>query len=335
MDLAAERTLVTGAGGFIGSHLTEALLAMGCPVRCLVSYRARGDRGWLDPCVSGAPGLEVLAGDVRDPQIAAEAVAGCSVVFHLAALVGIPFSYRSPASYVETNVRGTLNLLQAARAAGVRRFVHTSTSEVYGQALVVPTAEDAPPRAQSPYAATKSAADQLALSFHHSFGLPVSVIRPFNTYGPRQSARAVVPAIVSQIAAGCRTIRLGALDPARDFTFVDDTVRGFIAVAGAEDAVGEVVNVGAGHEVTVAGICAVIQEVMGVSLPVEVDPARIRPSGSEILRLVADNRKAAALTGWRPRFQGPAGLRDGVRRTVAWFRQPQPAAQSGPPVYAV
>lgn len=311
------RTLVTGADGFIGSHLVEALLAEGVRVRAFTMYNSLGSRGWLDG-VEGE-GLEVVAGDVRDAGFVRAAVRGCDTVLHLAALIAIPYSYRAPDSYLETNVRGTLNVLEAAREVGVRRLIHTSTSEVYGTARYVPIDEAHPLQAQSPYAASKVAADAFALSFARSFGVPVTVVRPFNTYGPRQSARAVIPTIITQLAAGGRVIKLGALSPTRDFNFVADTVAGFIAAARADGAVGETVNLGSDFEVSVGDTARLIAEVMNVSAEVVSETERLRPDASEVQRLWADTKKAAALFGWRPRYGGLEGFRRGLAETAAWF----------------
>ncbi|EWY42509.1 NAD-dependent dehydratase [Skermanella stibiiresistens SB22] len=315
------KVLVTGAGGFIGSHLVETLVREGWDVRAQVHYNSLGGWGWLDDI---APDLlasvEVVAGDIRDPWAVAQAVRGRDTVMHLAALIGIPYSYVAPAQYVETNVMGTLNVLQAARDAGVSRIVQTSTSEVYGTAQYVPIDERHPLAAQSPYAASKIGADQLALSYHRSFGTPVSVIRPFNTYGPRQSARAVIPAIINQLLAGATSIRLGSLTPTRDFNFVEDTARGFIAVARSEGAIGEVVNIGSNFEVSIGATLDIIAEVVGQPVEVILDEQRVRPAGSEVERLWADNAKAIRLTGWRPRYGGADGFRLGIERTVDWFR---------------
>lgn len=317
------QVLVTGAGGFIGSHLCEALVRAGCAVRAFVHYNALNSWGWLEslPAEIRAE-LDVFAGDVRDPFGVAQAVSGCQQVFHLAALIAIPYSYHSPATYVETNITGTLNLLQAARTAGVERLLQTSTSEVYGTARQVPIDEEHPLQGQSPYSATKIGADQLALSFFRSFELPVTVVRPFNTYGPRQSARAIIPTIITQLAAGVRQIQLGALHPTRDFNFVSDTVAGFLAAAAAPAAVGEVINLGSGFEISMGQTAELIAEVMGVALEIHCDSARLRPDASEVERLLADNRKARRLLNWQPRYAGLEGLRAGLRETVAWFRDP-------------
>ena len=315
--------LVTGADGFIGSHLTEMLVRAGHDVRAFVQYNSFGSRGWLDHCNPDLVGeFDVFSGDIRDPNGVRTSMAHCSSVLHLAALIGIPYSYHSPDSYVETNVRGTLNIVQAARDMEVERVVHTSTSEVYGTALEVPVTEDHPLRGQSPYSASKIAADQIAWSFHTSFELPVTIIRPFNTYGPRQSARAIIPTVVTQIVDGARSIRLGSLHPTRDFTYVTDTVSAFIAALSADQAVGEAVNIGSDLEVSIGEVVEVITSVMGVDVDVIADEDRIRPARSEVERLWASNEKARRLLGWTPVFGGREGFRQGIDRTVAWFSDP-------------
>jgi dTDP-glucose 4,6-dehydratase len=316
------RILVTGADGFIGSHLVETLVRAGIPVRAFVLYNSFNSWGWLDHSPADVRNeLDVFAGDVRDPHGVRKAVHGCDVVMHLAALIAIPYSYHSPDAYVDTNVRGTLNLLQAAREAEVRSFVHTSTSEVYGTARHVPIDEEHALQAQSPYSATKIAADQIALSFHRSFGLPVTVLRPFNTYGPRQSARAVIPAIVVQLLAGRRKVKLGALHPTRDFNFVSDTVRGFMAAASGAG-VGEVINLGSGFEVSIGDTARLVAEACGVPLEIKLEQARVRPAASEVDRLLASNEKARRLLQWRPAYVGIDGFKRGLAETVAWFREP-------------
>jgi NAD dependent epimerase/dehydratase len=323
VDLKGRKILVTGADGFIGSHLAERLVADGCRVRAFVHYNSFNSWGWLDESPQDIrASLDVFSGDIRDPHGVLAAMSGCDVVFHLAALIGIPFSYHSPDSYVDTNVKGTLNVLQAARALSVEKIIHTSTSEVYGTAKVVPITEDHPLQAQSPYAASKIGADQLAASFNASFGLPVATIRPFNTYGPRQSARAVIPAVITQIASGERRVRLGATHPTRDFTFIADSVSGFLAVAESERSVGEVINVGSNFEISIGRLVELIAEVMGTQVELVADEARLRPNTSEVERLWADNSKAKRLTGWEPRHEGVAGLKRGLADTAAWFRDP-------------
>ncbi|TSE37308.1 dTDP-glucose 4,6-dehydratase [Tepidimonas fonticaldi] len=309
--------LVTGADGFIGSHLVELLVAQGCRVRALAQYNSFNHWGWLEglPCL---PQVEVVSGDIRDPHFCHQIMQGVDVVFHLAALIAIPYSYAAPDSYVETNVRGTLNVCQAARAAGVRRLVHTSTSEVYGTARYVPIDEAHPLQPQSPYSASKVGADAIALSFLSSFGLPVTVARPFNTYGPRQSARAVIPTIISQVAAGSRVLKLGDLRPTRDFNYVEDTCRGLLALAQCDAAVGEVVNIGSNYEISIGDTVRLILELMGADVEVQQEDERLRPPQSEVFRLWCDNRKIERLTGYRPRVD----LREGLRRTIAWFTDP-------------
>ena len=313
----ARRVLVTGAGGFIGSHVTERLVRAGATVRALVHYNGRNDWGHLerlDKDVRGA--VEVVCGDVRDPFFSREAVKGESVVMHLAALIAIPYSYVAPAEYVATNVVGTLNILQACRDLGTEKIVHTSTSETYGTAQYVPIDEKHPLQGQSPYAASKIGADKLAESFYLSFGTPVATLRPFNTYGPRQSARAVIPTIISQLAAGRRTLRLGSLEPVRDLTFVEDTVRGFLAVAECDGAVGEVVNVGGGAVVAVGELARKLVGMIRPGARVVTRDERVRPPHSEVMKLVCSAEKARRLTGWRPQV----GLDDGLRRTVEFIR---------------
>ena len=323
MKLDGKKILVTGADGFIGSHLVETLVGDGHDVRAFTCYNSFGSWGWLDrPDPAAIDRFEVVMGDIRDPHGVAQAVEGCDVVLHLAALIAIPFSYHSPDAYVATNVTGTLNVLQAARRHGVERVICTSTSEVYGTAQFVPITEDHPLNAQSPYAATKTAADQLALSFHQSFGLPVAVLRPFNTYGPRQSARAVIPTIIGQIAAGAREIRLGALTPTRDFTYARDTARGFVQAAGCDAAVGQVTNIGSGFEISIADTAALIAEVMGAEVDILPDETRMRPATSEVERLFAGTEKAQGLFGWAPAHGGRAGFARGIAKTADWFRDP-------------
>lgn len=316
------KILVTGADGFIGSHLTEALVRAGHDVRAFVLYNSFNSWGWLDhadPRVR--QGLDVFAGDIRDPHGVKAAMQGCDVVLHLAALIAIPYSYHSPDTYIDTNVKGTLNVLQAARELGVK-VVHTSTSEVYGTARFVPITEEHPLQGQSPYSASKIGADQLAYSFFASFGLPVTIVRPFNTYGPRQSARAVIPTIITQIANGARRIRLGAIHPTRDFNFVLDTVRGFMAAAASDAGVGEVVNFGSNFEISIGDTARLIAEAMGAEVEIETDEARLRPKDSEVERLWAENAKAKRLFGWEPGYGGREGFKRGIAETAAWFAEP-------------
>jgi dTDP-glucose 4,6-dehydratase len=314
------KVLVTGAGGFIGSHLAEELVRRNIQVRAFVHYNGAGRHGWLDSLPKEIRGsLEIFAGDVRDPNGVRTAMKGCDAVFHLAALIAIPYSYHSPDSYVDTNIRGTLNVLQAARDFDVGHVVHTSTSEVYGTAQFVPITEEHPERGQSPYSATKIGADQLAISFERSFAVPVTIVRPFNTYGPRQSARAVIPTVITQIAAGQRRIKLGSTHPTRDFSHVSDTVAGMIAAGSTKAAVGQIVNLGSGYEISIGDTARLIAEVMGAEIEIQVDDARLRPERSEVDRLLASNDKARRLLGWEPKFGGLAGFREGLRQTFPWF----------------
>lgn len=321
--MSALKILVTGADGFIGSHLTEMLVRDGYDVRAFVMYNSLNSWGWLDRSPKDVLNqLDVFAGDIRDPHGIEEAMRGVDVVLHLAALIAIPFSYHSPDAYVQTNMTGTLNVLQAARRLGTSRVVCTSTSETYGTAQFVPITEDHPLNAQSPYAATKVGSDQMALSFHRSFEMPVSVLRPFNTYGPRQSARAVIPTVIGQIAAGSRQIKLGSLTPTRDFTFVRDTARGFIQAMLSDAAVGQVTNIGSGFEISIADTVTAIAKAMGVEVEVVQDPARLRPVDSEVERLFAGTEKAQRLFGWAPEFGGHDGFLRGLAETAAWFSEP-------------
>ncbi len=318
------KVLVTGADGFIGSHLTEHLVRQGHPVRAFVLYNSFDSWGWLDRCAPDVRGkFEVFAGDIRDPHGVRKAMEGCSTVLHLAALIAIPYSYHSPDTYVDTNVKGTLNIVQAARDLGVDKVVHTSTSEVYGTARYVPIDEEHPLQGQSPYSASKIGADQIALSFQKSFGVPVSVMRPFNTYGPRQSTRAVIPTIITQIAGGARRIKLGVIHPTRDFNYVQDTVRGFIAIAESENAVGEVINIGSNFEISVGDTARLIAELMGVEIGIETEEVRLRPQLSEVERLWAANAKARSLAGWEPAYGGLDGFKRGMKETIDWFSSPE------------
>lgn len=336
MDLSGKRILVTGADGFIGSHLVERLVADGRAVRAFVQYNSLGTRGWLDRVAPDVmKSVEVIAGDVRDPHGVRHAMRDCPVVMHLAALIAIPFSYWSPDAYVDTNVKGTLNVVQAARELGTERVLVTSTSEVYGTARFVPMTEDHPLQGQSPYSASKIGADQIALSFHAAFGTPVTVIRPFNTYGPRQSARAVIPTVVTQIAAGADRVRLGALHPTRDFSFVEDTASAFPALAACDAAVGRVVNVGSGFEISIGETARLIARVMGREVEIEAEDARLRPAASEVERLFADASLMRELTGWSPAFGGREGFMRGLERTVAWFRDPAALAMYRPGEYVL
>jgi NAD dependent epimerase/dehydratase len=314
------KVLLTGAGGFIGSHLAEELIRRNFAVRALVHYNSMGSYGWLDKAPPEIRDqLDVFAGDIRDPNGMRTAMKGCDAVLHLAALIAIPYSYHSPDTYVEANIRGTLNVLQAARDLEVEHFVHTSTSEVYGTAQFVPITEEHRLQGQSPYSASKIGADQLALSFERSFGMPVTVVRPFNTYGPRQSTRAVIPTIITQIAARAAKIKLGSIHPTRDFNYVADTVGGFLAALESKGGIGEVVNIGSGFEISIGDTARLIAELMEAEIEIEHDDVRVRPERSEVDRLWASNAKAQELLGWSPRFAGVDGLRKGLEQTIAWF----------------
>lgn len=317
------KVLVTGADGFIGSHLTETLIARGYDVRAFALYNSFNSWGWLDQSPKHIRDkLDVFSGDIRDPHGVKAAMQGCDAVLHLAALIAIPFSYHSPDTYVDTNVKGTLNVLQAARELGIKRVVHTSTSEVYGTARFVPITEEHPLQGQSPYSASKIGADQLAYSFYASFDLPVVIARPFNTYGPRQSARAVIPTIITQIANGQRQIKLGAVSPTRDFNFVKDTVSGFIAALEGSGGLGEVINFGSNFEISIGDTAKLIAEVMGHDIEIVTDEARLRPENSEVERLWAANQKAKETFGWTPSYGGRDGFKRGLEETAEWFRNP-------------
>ncbi|MDI4650364.1 NAD-dependent 4,6-dehydratase LegB [Cohnella hashimotonis] len=314
------KVLVTGADGFIGSHLTEALVRQGHDVRAFVYYNSFNTWGWLDECGEDVRGkFEVFSGDIRDSHFVRHAMAGVDAVLHLAALIAIPYSYTAPEAYVDTNVKGTLNVIQAARDLGVSKVLHTSTSEVYGTARFVPITEEHPLQGQSPYSASKIGADAMALSYHASFGTPVTVIRPFNTYGPRQSARAVIPTIITQLASGKRNLKLGSLHPTRDFNYVSDTVGGFLAALRKEDIAGHTLNIGSNYEVTIGETVRLIAELMDTEITIETDEQRLRPQDSEVERLWASNAKAKALIGWEPAFGGVEGFRKGLRQTIDWF----------------
>ena len=329
----SKKLLITGADGFIGSHLTEALVRAGYDVRAFVLYNSFNSWGWLDHCNDVKGHFEVFAGDVRDPNGVRTAIRGCDTVLHLAALIAIPYSYHSPDTYVDTNIKGTLNVIQAARDLGVEKVVHTSTSEVYGTARFVPITEDHPLQGQSPYSASKIAADQLAYAFYSSFGLPVVIVRPFNTYGPRQSARAVIPTIITQIANGKRSIKLGAVHPTRDFNYVLDTVHGFIAAMKSQKGVGEVINIGSNFEISIGDTVRTIAGLMGADLNIIKDEKRLRPEKSEVERLWANNDKARELLGWQPEYGGLDGFRRGLVQTIEWFNDPNNLASYKADIY--
>lgn len=330
------KILVTGADGFIGSHLVETLLKQGFNVRAFVLYNSFNSWGWLDTLPNDLKNrLDVFLGDIRDPNGVREAVKGCDIVLHLAALIAIPYSYHSPDTYIDTNIKGTLNLLQAAREHNVKRFIHTSTSEVYGTAKFVPITELHPLLGQSPYSASKIGADQIAYSFYASFDMPVVIIRPFNTYGPRQSARAVIPTIITQIANGMKRIHLGSVTPTRDFNFVLDTVGGFISAARSDKGSGEVINIGSNFEISIGDTVKLIADIMGVEIEVSTDEKRLRPENSEVERLWADNQKAKKLFDWQPAYQGLEGFRKGLAETVDWFTKPENLVKYKSDIYNV
>ena len=318
MELKNKKVLVTGADGFIGSHLVEALVKRGADVRALSYYNSFNYRGWLEDidCISD---IEIISGDVRDPNFCRQLVKDTEVIFHLAALIAIPYSYVAPDSYVDTNVKGTLNICQAAMDSGTKKIIHTSTSEVYGTALSVPISETHPLQPQSPYSASKIGADMIAMSFYHAFNLPVTIARPFNTYGPRQSARAVIPTIISQMASGKNKISIGDVKPTRDFTYVTDTANAFIAMAGNENSVGEVINIGSDMEVSVEEIFLSVKKIMNSDAELIHEAERTRPEKSEVFRLRCDNSKLKKLTG----FILGIPFNEGLKKTVEWFCNPE------------
>ena len=309
--------LVTGADGFIGSHLTEMLVAEGYQVKALSQYNSFNNWGWLED-INCKDKIEVLTGDIRDPYYCKRIMQGVDIVFNLAALISIPYSYVAPDSYVDTNIKGTLNICQAARENGNILVIHTSTSEVYGTAQYVPIDEKHPLQPQSPYSATKIAADAMAMSFYNSFELPVTIARPFNTYGPRQSARAVIPTIITQIANGIKEIKLGDLSPTRDFNYVEDTCRGFLAIAENNRTIGETINIGSNSEISIGSTFDLIKELMKSDVKLVTDKKRIRPEKSEVFRLCCDNTKIEKITGFKPQVD----IKEGLQRTIDWFTQP-------------
>ena len=311
----SNKILVTGAAGFIGSHLTELLMEKGCQVKAFVHYNSRNHWGWLEES-KYKDEIEVIAGDVRDCDSVYKAMKGCNTVFHLAALIGIPYSYNSPLAYIRTNIEGTYNILESAKSLGTENILVTSTSETYGTAQYVPIDEIHPMVGQSPYSATKIGADHLALSYHRSFGLPVKIVRPFNTYGPRQSARAVIPTIITQILNGQTSLKLGNLTPTRDLTFVMDTARGFVAIAESDKLFGEITNIGMNDEISIGNLARLIAELMKSGITIISDDQRIRPDKSEVERLCCDNTKILSKTRWEPEYN----LEDGLRETIEWFR---------------
>lgn len=324
-----KKAAVTGADGFIGSHLTETLLEQGYHVRALAQYNSFNNWGWLEQVKH--PNLEIVTGDVRDPNFCREFAKGVDVMFHLAALIAIPYSYLAPDSYIDTNVKGTLNICQACRDEGNGRLLVTSTSEVYGTARYVPIDEKHPKQPQSPYSASKIGADAIAMSFHNAFDLPLTIVRPFNTYGPRQSARAIIPTIISQIASGERVIKVGDLTPTRDFNFVKDTCRGFVEIAESPLTIGREINISTGTEISMQQTLDTIASLMGADVEWQRDPARIRPASSEVFRLCGDNSVIRELTGWQPQVS----LEEGLKQTIEWFSDPKNLAMYKPGIYNV
>ena len=315
-----KKVLITGADGFIGSHLAEALVNQGYNVKAFVLYNSFNSWGWLDKVSPEIlKNIEIFSGDIRDPHGVKAAMRGCDAVLHLAALIAIPYSYHSPDTYIDTNVKGTLNVLQAAKELGIEKFVHTSTSEVYGTAKFVPITEEHPLQGQSPYSASKIGADQLAFSFYSSFDLPIIIARPFNTYGPRQSARAVIPTIITQLAKGQTEIKLGSITPTRDFNYIKDTVGGFIAALEAKVGFGEVYNLGSNFEVSIGDTVKIISKLMNKEVKIITDDVRIRPDNSEVERLWADNSKAIRQLNWQPSYSGVDGFKRGLAETISWF----------------
>lgn len=315
LSLTGKKVLVTGAGGFIGSHLTEKLVALGAETRALVHYNALGNYGWLNNS-SAKSEMQIITGDISDRDSVNEAVKGCEIVFHLAALIAIPYSYQAPYSYVRTNIEGTLNVLQACRNHDVARVIHTSTSEVYGTARYAPIDEKHPLQGQSPYSATKIGADKIAEAFNLSFEVPVVTVRPFNTFGPRQSARAVIPTIIAQCLAD-QVVRLGNLRPTRDLNFVANTVEGFLMAASSAEAVGKSINLGSGREISIGDLADLIGRLIGRDFSIQTDEMRLRPENSEVERLIADNTLAQQILGWQPRVN----LEEGLKLTIEWMQQ--------------
>jgi NAD dependent epimerase/dehydratase len=309
-----KKVLLTGADGFIGSHLTELLLERGYEVKALAQYNSFNYWGWLED-IPKNPNLDIISGDIRDPHFCREIIKGIDLIFNLAALIAIPYSYIAPDSYVDTNIKGTLNVCQAAKESGGIRVIHTSTSEVYGTALYVPIDEKHPKQPQSPYSASKIGADAMAMSFYHAFALPVTIARPFNTYGPRQSARAIIPTIISQIASGMKEIKLGNLSPTRDFSFVKDTARGFLTIAECDNTIGKEVNIASSYEISMADTLELIKKIMKSDVHFITDERRLRPQNSEVFRLWGDNSLIITLTGWKPEYT----IEQGLRETIGWF----------------
>ena len=312
--------LVTGADGFIGSHLVEELVNQGRSVRAFCCYNSFNSWGWLDNVNKNTrDNIEVVLGDIRDRQSVTEAMKGCESVLHLAALIAIPYSYKAAESFIDVNIKGTLNIVEAARQLGVKKVVHTSTSETYGSAQFVPITEEHPNVGQSPYAASKIGADQIALSYHRSFNIPVAIVRPFNTYGPRQSLRAVIPTVLTQLIDGAKSLKLGAVSTRRDFNYIDDTVSGIIAIHDNKKSIGEVINIGSGYDISIDKMIDICMDITGNRVPIVTEEERVRPISSEVDRLLCSNKKALTLLGWKPKFSGPEGLKKGLELFSKWL----------------
>ena len=320
INFKGKNILITGADGFIGSHLVEKLSQYNCNITAMAMYNSFNTWGWLDTIDQNIKkNINIISGDIRDYKFVKNAIQKSDIVFHLASLIAIPYSYHSPNSYLQTNIQGTLNVLEASLDSNIEKIIHTSTSEVYGDTKIIPINEQTPIISKSPYSATKIAADQLAYSYYSSFGLPVSIIRPFNTYGPRQSNRAIIPTIITQILSGKKVIKLGSLYPTRDFSYIDDTVNGFVRVGESSKSLGEVINIGAGYEISIKDLCALIEEITKTRIKIISDKARVRPKAGEVFRLKADNKKARKLLDWKPLYSGKTGLRKGLKNTIDWF----------------
>lgn len=332
MELKNKKVLVTGSCGFIGSHLVERLLDEGCNVRAFVYYNSFNHWGWLDSFPREKLNkIEIFTGDVRDPNGVYESMKDIDVVFHLAALIGIPYSYHSPDMYVDTNIKGTLNILQAARKLDTKRILITSTSEVYGTAIYVPIDENHPKQGQSPYSATKIGADYIAESFYRSFNLPIIIVRPFNTYGPRQSARAIIPTVITQLLSGEREIKVGSLHPTRDFVFVKDTVEGFVRIAKSDKAIGQEINIATEKEISIGDLVKTLIKLINPDAKIKVEPERKRPENSEVERLLGSNKKLQEITGWTPQ----TSLEDGLKITIDWFKNPENLKHYKPWIYNI
>ena len=334
--MKSKKVLVTGADGFIGSHLVEILIKSGYRVKAFCFYNSTSNWGWLDSVPEDIKNeVEICLGDIRDPELVRKEIKGCDEIYHLAALIAIPYSYISPSSYIDTNINGTLNVIQAAKEFNVDRVIHTSTSETYGTAQFVPISESHPLVGQSPYAASKIGADQMALSFWRSFQTPISVIRPFNTYGPRQSARAVIPTIITQIASGRSKIKLGLINPTRDFNFVEDTCKAYLAISKSSESIGKVINVASNFEISIGETAKMIAEVMNKSIEIETEDIRLRPKDSEVNRLYGDNTLIKEITDWDPQYSGLDGFKKGLEITSNWFSDKKNLSKYKPNIYEI